>query len=140
MQAVIEYRDSAAGIGARNLEAPFFVGWPSRPDTETHLRLLAESDLVSLALETDTEQVVGFATASTDGVLSAFIAFLEVTPERQGEGIGSELVRRLLAQLQPIYAVDVVCDADLQPFYERPGFARAATALSLRNYNVQHGR
>jgi len=137
---VIEYRDSAAGIHDRNLDGPFFVGWPSRPSPETHLRLLINSDLVSLALETDTGQVVGFATAMTDAVLSAFIPLLEVTPGRRGEGIGSELVRRLLAQLQPIYAVDIVCDPALHPFYERLGFAQQATAVSLRNYELQHGR
>lgn len=36
-------------------------------------------------------------------------------------GIGSELVRRMLTQLDQFYMVDVVCDPDVVPFYERFG-------------------
>jgi len=63
--------------------------------------------------------VLGFVTAISDGVLSAFIPLLEVLPERQGQGIGSELVRRILAELEDFYMVDLVCDPELEPFYRR---------------------
>ncbi len=63
--------------------------------------------------------MVGFVTAISDGVLSAFIPLLEVLPERQGEGIGTELVRRLLAELEDFYMVDLMCDPELETFYSR---------------------
>ncbi len=63
--------------------------------------------------------VVGFVTAVSDGVLSAFIPLLEVLPDRRGQGIGSELVRRILAELDSFYMVDLVCDPELEPFYQR---------------------
>ena len=44
---------------------------------------------------------------------------LEVLPERRGEGIGTELVRRLLAELEDLYMVDLMCDPELEPFYRR---------------------
>ena len=48
---------------------------------------------------------------------------LEVLPAWQRQGIGSELVRRvLLHELAPRYMVDLVCDEDVVPFYERLGF------------------
>jgi len=50
---------------------------------------------------------------------SAFIPLLEVLPEHRREGIGSELVRRILAELQDFYMVDLVCDPELEPFYRR---------------------
>ena len=64
-------------------------------------------------------RVLGFVTAISDGVLSAFIPLLEVLPERQGQGIGSELVRRILGELEDFYMVDLVCDPELEGFYRR---------------------
>ena len=77
----------------------FFVGWPNPPSPATHLRLLAGSDYVELAVDADTGQVVGFITAISDGVLAAFIPLLEVLPAYQGQGIGATLVNRMLARL-----------------------------------------
>ena len=65
--------------------------------------------------------MVGFVNAIGDGVLAAYLPYLEVLPAWQGQGIGSELVRRILAALAPRYMVDLVCDEELVPFYERLG-------------------
>lgn len=101
----------------------FFVGWPNPPTPDTLLRLLQGSHRVILAL--DGGRVVGFIQAVGDGVLSAYIPLLEVLPEYQGQGVGSELVRRMLAELSDLYMVDVMCDPQTQPFYERLGMQRA---------------
>ena len=60
-------------------------------------------------------------TAVGDGVFASYIPLLEVLPEYQGRGIGSELVGRLLRRLADRYMVDLVCDEKLSPFYERFG-------------------
>jgi ribosomal protein S18 acetylase RimI-like enzyme len=127
---VIEYLNSAEDVEPGQLEG-FFVGWPRRPSREQHLQLLLGSSEVVLAREGP--RIVGFVTAITDGVLSAYIPLLEVLPKYQGQGIGTELVRRLLARLEGLYMVDVVCDEELGPFYERHGLQRLPTALGLRN-------
>ena len=49
-----------------------------------------------------------------------------------GPGIGSALVERVLDQLDDLYMVDVVCDAPLEPFYERLGFLTLDRAMGLR--------
>lgn len=82
--------------------------------------------------------MVGFITAITDGVLSAYIPLLEVLPAYRGRGTGSELLRRLLQKLDHLYMVDLLCDAELQPFYERMGM-RPATGMMIRNYAKQSG-
>ena len=82
--------------------------------------------------------MVGIAQAISDGVLTAFIPMLEVQASHRGRGIGSALIRHLLAQLGHLYAVDLSCDDDLVPFYERLGFRRA-NAMVLRNYARQGG-
>src|SRR6266516_4620599 len=105
---MIGYRDSVKGIEACRLEG-FFVGWPEPPSPETHRRLLGRSDHVVLALDEETGRVVGFVTAISDGVLSAYIPHLEVLPAYQGRGIGSELVRRMLERLSGLYGIDLCC-------------------------------
>jgi ribosomal protein S18 acetylase RimI-like enzyme len=134
---MIMYADTAESLNAQQLSG-FFVDWPHPPTPETHLRLLEGSDEVVLALDDATGQVVGFISAITDGVLSAYIPLLEVLPGYQGRGIGSELVRRMLAKLAHLYMVDLLCDPDMQPFYERLGM-RSATGMLRRSYDRQAG-
>ncbi len=118
MAVDVVYSNDATELTPAELEG-FFVDWPTPPSPERHLEILRGSEHVVLAREGDEGRVVGFVTAISDGVLSAFIPLLEVLPRRQGEGIGSELVRRLLAELDGLYMVDLMCDAELEPFYRR---------------------
>jgi ribosomal protein S18 acetylase RimI-like enzyme len=127
---VIEYVTSAEGVEPADLEG-FFVGWPRRPSSQKHLALLRGSSHVVLAR--DGHRVVGFVTAISDGVLSAYVPLLEVLPEYERRGIGRELTRRLLAQLEGLYMIDVSCDEDVVPFYERLGLERLEAAMGLRN-------
>ena len=124
------YMDSAAGLRSDQLTGGFFVGWPSPPTAERHLDILRGSDAVVIAIDADA--VVGYATAISDGALSAFIPLLEVLPAYQHQGIATELVRRLLAQLDHLYMVDVCCDADLEPFYQRLGFNNLDRGMGMR--------
>lgn len=127
---MIEYTDSLDGIEPRHL-AGFFVDWPHPPSPEIHLRLLDGSDAIHLAIDADTGQVVGYITALTDGVLSGFIPLLEVLPAYQGQGIGQSLMERMLARLAHLPNVDLLCDPDVAPFYERFGM-KGAGGMVLR--------
>jgi ribosomal protein S18 acetylase RimI-like enzyme len=135
---MISHTDSLARISAGNLGG-FFVGWPNPPSPETHLKLLRNSDHVVLALDEETGNAVGFITAISDGVLSAYIPLLEVLPAYRGKGIGQELIRRMLAKLSGLYMVDLICDPEAQPLYERLGMKKA-TGMMLRNYENQIGK
>jgi len=128
---VITYETSLEGLRADDLDG-FFVDWPARPSTESHLRLLHGSAHMVLARDSQTRRVVGFVTAVGDGVLTAFIPLLEVLPSFQGRGIGSELVRRVLVLLEGTYMVDLCCDEELAPFYERFGMQRLV-GMALRD-------
>lgn len=134
---MITYRTDIDDLQATELEG-FFVGWPSHPDAETHLRILENSDAVALAIDSDADRVVGFANAISDGILAAYIPLLEVLPDWQERGIGSRLVETLCDQLDDLYMIDAVCDEGLRPFYERLGF-QALTGMAKRNYENQSG-
>ena len=130
----ITYQDTADGIESDNLNG-FFVGWPNPPSPETHLRILKGSDYVVVAVSSE-EKVIGFISAISDGVSCAYIPHLEVLPEWQGKGIGSELVRRMVRKLKDLYMIDLICDQEIQRFYERLGFEKAP-GMIVRSFEQQ---
>jgi len=134
---MIYYSGTTDGITLERLTG-FFVGWPNPPSPEIHLKLLQNSDEIVLAVDDQTKQVVGFITALTDGVLSAYIPHLEVLPTYQKQGIGSELVRLMLEKLKGYYMVDLTCDPQLESFYARFGL-KPMSGMGIRNYERQSG-
>lgn len=131
----ITFLDSADEIQAEQLQG-FFVGWKSVPSPEMHLQLLKESSYRVLAM--DDEKVVGFITAISDKTLAAYIPFLEVLPDYQKRGIGQELVQRMLVLLEGYYMIDLLCDPELQSFYEHLGMHKA-DGMRIRRYENQSG-
>jgi len=134
---MITYTESADGITTESL-AGFFVGWPKPPSPEIHLKILQQSAHIVLAMDESDNRVVGFINAVSDGVLSAYIPLLEVLPEYKHRGIGSELVRRLLDRLDNLYMIDLTCDPELQPFYQRFGLV-PYSGMMRRNFDRQSG-
>jgi ribosomal protein S18 acetylase RimI-like enzyme len=126
---MVEYTESLDGVTPEHLQG-FFVDWRRVPTPEQHLDVLRGSAHIVLAR--DGERVVGFVTAISDGVLSAFIPILEVLPDYQRQGIGTELMRRMLARLESLSMVDLCCDAGLEPFYKRFGMVTWDRGMGLR--------
>ena len=129
----ITYTDKIEYLVANQLEG-FFVGWPKHPDPEAHLEILNRSYTTWLAFDQD--HCVGFINALSDGLFYAYIPLLEVLPEYQGHGIGTELVRRMIETLESLYAIDIVCDESVAHFYKAIGFSRCV-GMVKRNYANQ---
>ena len=125
----VRYQNDLTGIRASDLRG-FFEGWPAPPSPDRHLAILERSTHVVLALAGS--RVVGFANAISDRELSGYIPLLEVLPPWRRGGVGSELIRRLLAEIGPLYMIDAVCDPPLAGFYERLGF-RQLVGMARRN-------
>ena len=134
---MIKYQDHMRGVSADKLKG-FFVDWPNPPAPATHLKLLRNSGLRVLAVDGKTGNVIGFITAITDGILCAYIPFLEVLPSYQGRGIGKELVKRMLRKLRNAYMVDLMCDKELRKFYKRFDM-QPSTGMIKRSYPNQSG-
>ncbi len=115
----------------------FFDGWPNPPSKEKHRQIL-EKSYKSIVAIADNNKIVGFINAVSDGILSAYIPLLEVLPGYQKQGIGSELVKRLLDELGNLYMIDLCCDIELKPFYERLGMMNSH-GMIYRNYENQCG-
>lgn len=108
----------------------FFEGWLVKPSYELVMKHFEASH--PLFLLNENSDVVGFISALTDHALYAFIALLEVRKSERGKGYGKYLVAEMLKSLEGIYAIDLVCDADLETFYEPLGFAKHS-AMIQRN-------
>jgi GNAT superfamily N-acetyltransferase len=114
----IIYLTSTEGIGPQHLQG-FFDGWPHPPSPDRHLQILNGSSHVILAWDEEQARVIGFINALSDGGMMAFIPLLEVLQDHRNQGIGSELVRRMLERLQGHYSIDLMCDEHLSAFYQR---------------------
>ncbi|MCA9903890.1 MAG: GNAT family N-acetyltransferase [Anaerolineae bacterium] len=133
---MIRYLTSVDGITVDQLRGGFFEGWLNPPAPEVHLRILQNSAFVMLALDDDA--VVGFVNAISDHVLAAYIPLLEVLPNYRRQGIGGELMKRILTELRHLYVIDLMCDPQLQPFYEQFGMNRYS-GMIMRNFDRQAG-
>lgn len=134
----VTFRTNVDGLTSDQLRGGFFEGWPSPPSPETHLRILDSSDHKAIAID-DSGRVVGFATAISDHVLTAYITLLEVLPENRGQGIGTTLVTRLTHEIGPIHRIDLLCDPGLSELYRALGF-EVSTGMYRRDYAMQTSR
>lgn len=134
---MITYQENLNNIKPEMLN-DFFEFWRSFPSKEKHFELLQNSEFKILAIDDETKNVIGFINAISDGVLCAYIPLLEVIPEHRNKGIGAELVKRMLEKLKEYYMIDVMCDEEIQGYYEKFGMTKS-TGMILRNYKNQNG-
>ena len=94
-RVTVLYRDTHE-VDLDQLAALFnAVGWERRTaDRERLAQLVRGSMYVVSAWESD--RLVGFARAISDGAFNAYISTVAVLPEYQKRSIGRELIRRLL--------------------------------------------
>ena len=127
---MIGYQYDISGLTEADMD-PFFEGWPQKPKPAKRIEILKNSDYVIIAL--DGSNMIGFINAITDKTLSAYIPLLEVVPQYRKQGIGTELVKRMLEQLKDYYMIDLCCDEQLEGFYKKLGMQRV-TGMIKRNY------
>ena len=129
---MITYYTNLDHITEKDLEG-FFVGWKAPLSCQQHYKILENSNYIVLAYDKNKKRVVGFVNALSDEVSFAFIPLIEVLPEFQNKGIGTELLKRMLELLDDISNIDLTCDLELQSFYERFGMLKS-TGMILRKY------
>jgi GNAT superfamily N-acetyltransferase len=98
-------------------------GWSSaeKPDL-LHKALLASH---SLATAWEGDRLVGIGNAISDGHLVVYYSHLLVLPEYQGRGIGTRLMRMLMAHYKGFHQHILVADGRATDFYRKCGFERA---------------
>jgi ribosomal protein S18 acetylase RimI-like enzyme len=97
--------------------------WSSARKPELlHKALLASHSLVTAW---DGSELVGLGNAISDGFLVVYYPHLLVLPKYQGRGIGTELMRRLMARYEGFHQHVLMADGRAVDFYRKCGFERA---------------
>lgn len=105
---------------------PLFLttGWNQRYqlDAEQYTQALAASWYFVCAY--DGERLVGVGRILSDGVAHAMIYDMIVAPEYQGQGIGGQILERLVQRCQEarIRDIQLFCAKGMRGFYEKHGF------------------
>jgi predicted N-acetyltransferase YhbS len=134
---MIRYQDNLEKLESYAIDG-FCVGW-KKPLSDNNLKaVIANSTFILLAIEDETNRIIGIITALSDKTNWAFIPYLEVVPEYQKQGIGKELMGRMLDKLGNINCIDLTCDPEMQPFYEQFGMLKSE-GMVIRKYLHQSG-
>jgi len=82
----------------------------------------------------DEDKLVGTGRAISDGEYHAGIYDVAVLPDYQGQGIGREIMQRLLNRLN-VWRIILVADGDNQDFYRKLGFEVLENVMA--KFNLQ---
>jgi ribosomal protein S18 acetylase RimI-like enzyme len=91
------------------------VGWERRTADRSRLAQLVRGSMWVVSAW-DGEKLVGFARAVSDGATNAYISTVAVLPEDQGQGLGREIMRRLIDEHDGIQFV-LHANDNAYPFY-----------------------
>ena len=113
---------------------PLAIRPATAADQPTISRLIKEANLNRMSLEwphfvvaEEEGAIVGLGQVKPHGDGSRELASIAVVPARQGEGIGSAIIKTLLARESGV-VLHLTCRREMGGYYERFGFRRLATA------------
>ena len=97
------------------------VGWLSANYPERLKKALDNSETVFTAW--DGEKLVGLVNAIDDSELTAYVHYLCVNPEHQGQGIGKNLLQRVKEKYKNyLYIILIAENEELVKYYSKNGF------------------
>jgi GNAT superfamily N-acetyltransferase len=77
------------------------------------------------------DTLVGAGRALADGADCAYIADVAVHPDHQGQGLGSDIIRRLLELARDHKKILLYASPGTEPFYRKLGFLPMNTAMAV---------
>jgi N-acetylglutamate synthase-like GNAT family acetyltransferase len=107
------------------------MGWQQRVADEARFqRMIRGANRTVVAVENG--RVVGFARALFDGASNGYISTVAVAADCPGQGIGRELVRRLMDVDDPANITWVLRAGRGSPgFWEKMGFRKSDVAMEI---------
>lgn len=115
------------------------VGWVSAQYPSRLYKALMHSETVITAWDGD--ELVGLARAIDDSELVAYLHYVLVRPDHQGQHIASELVERIKAKYKHyLYIEGMPEESKNTAFYEKHGFSvmTDGVAMQLCNFDGKY--
>ncbi len=134
-----QWTDDLARIDWQELEALYRAA-PLGDKSAAELRLVFENSRFRVfAMEGGAP--VGAGRVLADGCDCAYLCDIAVLPSHQGEGLGKEIVARLLHLAASHRKIILYAVPGKEPFYEAFGFRRMTTAMAIfENQGRAHQR
>ena len=84
----------------------------------------------------DDDRLVGLVSAMDDGIMTAYIQYVLVDPEYQGQGIGRQLLNMVKDRYSDFMRIVLVAYNDRVTFYETCGFTggEGKTPMFVENF------
>lgn len=113
-----EYNESISASALADLRHS--VGW-NRMENEYKNPLLTSYYHIAVY---ESDMLIAYIDCISNGVTDAYIQDLIVHPSYQGNGIGTDLMNKMIDYLKEkhIYMISVIFDEFLLPFYKKFGF------------------
>ncbi len=79
----------------------------------------------------DDDRLIGAGRALADGLDCAYIADVAVHPDYQGQGLGADIIRRLVAAAEGHKKIILYANPGTESFYMKLGFLPMNTAMAV---------
>jgi len=120
-------------------ELYYAEGWmqPAPDNAELVTRIISGSHCFVIAVMNKGE-IVGMGRGISDGVSDAYIQDVTVKKTYRGQGIGSEIIRKLLERLRAdgLTWIGLIAERNSQAFYSRLGFEKMPDATPMLNHQT----
>lgn len=124
-----EWRDDLASVDFEELSMLYRVAPLGEKPARALQTVFGNSMFVCFAYAGG--NLVGAGRVLADGLDCAYIADVAVHPERQGQGLGSEIIRRLVAASRGHKKIILYANPGTEAFYRGLGFLRMTTAMAI---------
>ncbi|WP_298542033.1 GNAT family N-acetyltransferase [uncultured Aquimarina sp.] len=108
------------------------TSWAKSRSLEGVEKLLQKTEVFVVVRDTDTEQLIGFGRALSDGIYRAMLDDIVIDESYRKRGLGKRIVHELLDQVQDVEQVFLNTKPELEVFYNEFGFTKTkAFTMSL---------
>ncbi|WP_299213467.1 GNAT family N-acetyltransferase [uncultured Aquimarina sp.] len=108
------------------------TSWAKNRSLEGVEKLLQKTEVFVVVRDTDTEQLIGFGRALSDGIYRALLDDIVIEASYRKRGLGKRIVQELLDQVQDVEQVFLNTKPELEVFYNEFGFTKTkALTMSL---------
>ena len=112
--------------------------WTQKRKLSDLRKLVDNSSLVVALINTETEELIGFARVISDSLYRAFIFDVITNKKYRNKGIGTLMLNHILEHqlIREVERVELYCPDKLVPYYEKFGFSTAVNGSNLMRYKT----